>query len=474
MLIRWILATLLLAGWGYAASYGYYQTDFPPEEFRARHTKVFQQIGDDAIAIIAGAPAAQGFQVFRQSNEFYYLCGVESPHAYILLNGRTRKTALYLPHRDPDRESNAGKILSAEDAEQLRELTGVDAVYPVEELARHLSRMQVKTPVPTIYTPMLPWEGVESSRDELLYQQALISSDPWDGRPSREAWFVDKLRSRFPAFPIRDLSPILDELRLVKSEREISLIRKASQIAAWALIEAMKSTRPGVMEYQLDAAARFVFLTNGAKYEAYPAIVGSGTNAWLGHYYRNASPLKDNDMVLMDYAPDYRYYTSDITRWWPVNGKYSSDQKAFLRFILGYRNALISRIKPGVTAAAVLQDARVEMKTLLDTLSFSKSHYRAAAEKALDFAGHLQHPVGMTVHDVGVYRNKPFVEGQVFAVDPMLWVPEEEMYIRMEDVVVVTATGVENFTSFLVAEAEEIERLMAEPGIVQQYPARLP
>jgi Xaa-Pro aminopeptidase len=473
-LLRVFLATVLLAAMGFAGTEAYYQTEFPPEEFKARHAKIFDQIGDNAIAIVAGAPAPQGFQPFRQSNDFYYLCGVETPHAYILLNGRTRQVALYLPHRDPGREHEAGRLLTAEDDEQVRTLTGVDSVHPIEAMALHLSRMQIKTPVPAVYTPMLPWEGVESSRDELLYQQALISSDPWDGRPSREAWFADKLRSRYPALPLHDLSPILDEMRLIKSEREISVIRKASHIAAWALVEAMKSTKPGVMEYQLDAVAQYIFLVNGAKFEAYPAIIAGGTNSWMGHYNRNSDPLKDGEMVLMDYAPDYRYYTSDITRWWPVNGKFDADQKAFAKFIEGYRDALVSRIKPGVTAAHVQQEARVEMKALLDTLSFSKPYYRAAAEKALDFTGHLQHPVGMTVHDVGVYRNKPFVEGQVFAVDPMLWVPEEEIYIRMEDVVVVTTTGAENFTDFLPMDPDEIEKLMEGPGIVQQFPARLP
>lgn len=474
MLFRALFTLLFMAQWAAAAGAGHYQSDFPPEEFRARHARIFDRIAADAIAIVPGAPAAQGFQVFRQSNEFYYICGLETPHAYFLLNGRTRQTALYLPHTDPDRERNAGKLSSAEDADRVRDLTGVDAVFPIEEMSRHLSRLLVKTPVPEIYTPLLPAEGVESSRDELLYQQALIASDPWDGRPSREAWFVAQLRARFPAFSIRDLSPILDDLRLVKSEREIALIRKASQIAAWALLEAMKSSRPGVMEYQLDAAARYVYLTNGAKHEGYPSIIGGGTNAWMGHYFWNSDPLREGDMVLMDYAPDYRYYTSDVTRMWPVNGKYTPDQKAFATFILGYRNALISRIKPGVTAEAVLKDARVEMKAALDKLSFTKPYYRAAAEKALDFAGHLSHPVGMTVHDVGVYRKKPFVEGQVFSIDPMLWVPEEEKYVRMEDVIVVTRTGAENFTDFLPADPDEIERIMAQPGIVQQYPARLP
>ncbi|MCP5117536.1 MAG: aminopeptidase P family protein [bacterium] len=449
---------------------GLYQTDFPPSEFQERRAKVFDQIGDRAIALIQGAPAGEGFELFRQSNEIYYLCGLETPHSYLLLDGRTRKTILYLPHRDEGLERQSGKLLSAEDAPLAAKLTGADEVHGVEALARYLARAQIRLPAPVLYTPFSPSESTAQSRDELLRFRAAVASDPWDGRPSRPGQLLALLRSRFPSFEPRDLSPILDEMRLVKSPREITLIRRASRIAGLAIMEAMRSTKPGVFEYQLDAAARYVFLVNGARHEGYPSITAGGTNAWMGHYFRNTSRLQDGDLVLMDYAPDYHYYTSDITRMWPVNGSYTKGQKALCGFILAYREALLERIRPGRTADQILDGAREVMEAVWRSTEFPKEAYRKAAREALDFRGHLSHPVGMTVHDVGNYRRSPLKAGTVFSVDPMLWVPEEKLYVRMEDVVVVTETGVENFTDFLPARLEEIEELIQEEGIVQLRP----
>ena len=449
---------------------GLYQTDFPPAEFQERRARVFDRIGDHAMALIQGAPAGEGFKVFRQSNEFYYLCGLESPHSYLLLDGRNRKTIAYLSHRDEALERQSGKLLSAEDGPLVTELAGVDEVHGVEALARHLARAQIKTPQPALYVPFSPSEGVAASRDELLRYRAGVTSDPWDGRPSRSGHLLDLLRSRFPSLEMRDLSPILDQMRLVKSPREISLIRRASRIAGLAIMEAIRSTKPGVYEYQLDAAARYIFLVNGAKHEGYPSITAGGTNAWMGHYFRNGSSLKDGDLVLMDYAPDYHYYTSDITRMWPVNGKYDKGQRALCGFILAYREALLKRIRPGVTADQILEGARGEMRAVWDSTEFHKGVYKNAAEKALSFRGHLSHPVGMTVHDVGDYGRAPLAVGTVFSVDPMLWVPEEKLYVRMEDVVAVTKDGVENFTEFLPAGLDEIEKLIREEGIVQLHP----
>ncbi|HAZ26584.1 MAG TPA: peptidase M24, partial [Algoriphagus sp.] len=121
--------------------------------------------------------------------------------------------------------------------------------------------------------------------------------------------------------------PILDQMRLIKSEEEIAVIRKATQIAGLGIIEAMKSTQPGVYEYQLDAVAKYIFYLYGSQGDAYPAIIGGGTNAYMGHYFHKKDMLQDGDLVLMDYAPDYRYYTSDVTRIWPVNGKFTEEQK---------------------------------------------------------------------------------------------------------------------------------------------------
>lgn len=446
---------------------GVEQKDFPSSEFKDRRAKVFDQIGTDALALIPGAPAAEGFQVFRQSNEFYYLCGIAAPHSYLLLDGRTRTATVYLPHRDLARERQTGSLVSAEDVEIVKERSGVDGVEGVEALARHLASVQIRLPAPALYVPFSPAEGASGSRDERLRQIADDASDPWDGRPSRTGHFLSLLRGRFPTLELRDLSPVLDPIRLIKSPREISLIRRASQIAGLALMEAMRSTEPGIFEYQLDAVARYVHLLNDAKHEGYPSITGGGKNAWFGHYNRNGSELKDGDLVLMDYAPDYHYYTSDVTRMWPVNGKYTRDQKELCRFILAYRDALLKRIRPGVTPDQVLESAREEMTPIWRSLDLSKDIYRKATEAALSFRGHLSHPVGMTVHDVGSYQKKPMVPGLVFAVDPMLWVPEEQLYVRMEDVVVVTESGVENFTDFLPARVEDIEKLMAEKGVLQ-------
>lgn len=447
-----------------------YQTDFTPEEFRARRAKVFDAIGNNAMAIVQGSGGVNGFKVFRQSNEFYYLCGLETPHSYLLLDGRTRKTTLYLPHRDEARERNEGKLLTVEDAELIKRLTGVDAVIGVDLMGRNLISTLVKAPAPALYTPLSPAELGADSRDELLGGMAGAAADPWDGRPSREGHFVQLIRTRYPQFEVRDLSPILDRMRMVKSPREIELIRRASQLAGLGIVEAMRSTQPGAMEYQLDAAARYIFQINGARREGYSSITAGGTNAWMGHYFRNESELKEGDLVLMDYAPDYRYYTSDIARMWPVSGKYTEGQRKLCEFILAYRNALLKRIRPGALPARIMDEAAKEMEEYLNRNRFSQPQYERAAREALKFRGHLSHPVGMAVHDVGSYKDGPLQAGMVFSVDPMLWVPEEKLYVRIEDVVVVTSGGVENFTDFIPARPEEIETMMREEGILQKRP----
>ncbi|WP_396627085.1 aminopeptidase P N-terminal domain-containing protein [Luteitalea sp.] len=465
------LATLLLASTfatsARAQDTASYQTDFPREEFAARRAAVFERIGRTAVAVVQGAANVGAFARFRQTNEFYYLTGVEIPHAYVLLDGRSRRTVLYVPHRNEARERNEGKVLSAEDAALIVEKSGVDEVHGVELLAQHLSRALIKPPTPQLYTLFSPAEGRVASRDEILTGIAGNASDPWDGRATREGTFIGHLRARFPQFSLHDLTPILDDLRLVKSPREIDLIRQASQLAALAITEAMRSTQAGVMEYQLDAAARYVYQLNGARDEGYASITAGGTNAWWGHYFHNNSALKDGDLVLMDYAPDLRYYTSDIARMWPVNGRFSAAQRPLYEFIAAYRDALVRHIKPGLTADEIQDRTAADMAKVIDTTRFANPNHERAAREALKFRGHLSHPVGMTVHDVGTYRTGPLKPGQVFSIDPMLWVPEERLYVRVEDVVVVTETGVENFTDFLAVAPAAIEAIVAEPGMVQ-------
>lgn len=469
---RWLILFVALQQIALAQNLPTYQSDFPPGEFKLRWEKLFDKIGGDAIALVQGAPPAEGFARFRQSNEFYYLCGVETPGAYIVLDGRSRKVSLYLPHRDEEREAGEGKLLSVEDAELVKKYTGVDRVASVEKLARDWmwTLYWTATP-PALYTPFSPAEGYGKTRDQLEGFKADIAADIWDGRPSREGQFLQLLRSRFPEFSIRNLSPILDTLRNIKSSLEMKFLRAAARYAARGLTAAMQSTRAGVLEYQLGAVAQYLFMINGAQGSAYNAIVAGGKNAMMGHYGVNHSALSDGDLVLMDYAPDYHYYASDVTRMWPVNGTFSPAQRQLCTFILQVRDIILKRIRPGRTADQIHDEAAGELRTLVDKTPWLKPIYRAAALATIDRKNEFSHPVGMAVHDVGNYHPRPLEVGVVFSLDPGIVVPEEQLLVRIEDVLVVTADGVENLSREVPAEPEKIEALMKEKGMLQLFPA---
>lgn len=395
--------------------------------------------------------------------------------------GRTRRTTLYLPHRNERRERSEGRVLSAEDADLVRSLTGVDAVFGMDLLAEHLARYvsgfgAVRPPV--LYTPFSPAEGVSTSRSAALPPYADNLSNPWDGRPSREGWFLHQLRLRFPQFEIRDLSPILDELRLIKSPREIRLIRRATELAGLAIMEAMRSTEPGVMEYELDALAKFIFYRNGAQAEAYRSIIAGGRNAYWNHYYANREELRDGDLVLMDYCPDVGYYVCDVTRQFPVNGTFNAWQRELYGFYLACYKAILRRIRPGVTPQVIMQEAAREWEEILARTRFSKPIYEQAARRfvaqyknaASRPNASLGHWVGMAVHDAGPYRGEPLRPGMVFTIEPEFRVPEEQIFIRLEDMILITENGAEVLSGFIPMEIEEIERLMREEGLLQKYP----
>jgi len=465
----WLLVVLFLLESPAEAQYRY-QEDFAAEDFQRRREAVYDAIGSN-IAIIQGAEDVQGFINFRQSNTFYYLSGLEVAAAYMVLDGKDRTTTLYLPHRDSERERGGGPIISSEDDELVRRITGAETVRPAEKMATDLSWYLWRPPAPALYTPHSPDEKYLQSRDEILNGFGRRVADPWDGRASKAGHFIHLLKTRYPQFEIRDLSATLDAMRTIKDEKEIKLIRKASQLAGLGIMEAIRSTKPGVMEYQLEAAANFVFKTNGARGLSYNAIVAGGQNAWMGHYSANSDPVNDGDLILMDLAPDYRYYTSDVARMWPVNGKYSKDQRDLYGFVVEYHKAFMRHIRPGVTPSQILDEVAADMRKVFEKISFSKEIYRKACEDALEFRGHFQHPVGMSVHDVGTHKAKPLEVGMVFSIDPMIWIHEEKQYIRMEDVVAVTEDGVENLSANLPIEMDDLESLWREEGIVQKRPA---
>ncbi|GJL95073.1 MAG: Xaa-Pro aminopeptidase [Hyphococcus sp.] len=477
MLIRqfFILVAVLLP---LSANAQYYQKDFPPEEFQARWEKMFDAMGDNAVALLQGGPAPRGYEFPRQTNNFYYLSGVETPHSYLWFDGRTREVTLFLPPRDEKLEKSEGVVLSAATADFARKNIGVDHVKSTDVMNDAWLESALGDSKPAIYIPFRPGEGYAQSRDEIQKADEAITNDYWDGRLSREKQLFSLLMMRTPKqynrplIEIRDLSPVLDRMRMVKSEREIDFIRRASELAGLGMMEAIRSTQAGVYEYQLDAAMRYVFIVNGAQLDAYRSITASGSaNIWNGHYFRNNRQMQNGDVVLMDYAPDYHYYVSDIGRVWPVSGEYSPMQRELLSFILAYRNEILARIRPGVTPDEILADTAEAMEPYFQENKFSKRRYEKAARTMLKRGGGVfSHMVGMAVHDPGRYQDEVLQPGFVFSVDPALWVPEEKIYLRYEDTVVVTEDGVENFTDFLPSELDDLEALTREEGIVQKLP----
>ncbi len=469
VLVAWLVGPAALA-----QDAPLFTSDFPPEEFAARRAKVYDAVGKDGVALVPGAPAPEGYLRFRQSNDFYYLCGVEVPHAYLLLDGASRRATLFLPHRDERRERSEGKVLSADDPELVRKLSGVESAAGTDLLGQALARYGQRGATQALWVPLQPAEGPSVSRDGALRAVGEASGDPFDGRPSREGALVRQLRDRYPWVEIRNLTPALDAARLVKSPREIALIRRATRLACLSILEAMRSTEPGVFEHELDGVSKFVYYRHGAQGEAYESLVASGENAWYPHYSSGRRRMEDGEMVLMDHAPDVGYYMSDVTRMWPVGGRFSPEQRELYGFYLAAYRAILKAIRPGVTRGAVMEKAADEMDRIVAATRFSKPIYEKAAK---EFAkayresakrGGLGHGVGMSTHDVG--QEDTLRPGMVFTIEPQFRVPEERLYFRLEDLIVIGATDAEVVSEWLPLDVEAVEKAVREPGILQRYP----
>lgn len=441
-----------------------FQKDFSAEELGRRRGALMKQM-NEGVAVIAAATEVPGFDPFRQSNDFYYLSGVEAPHCYLVMDAGKSRSVLYLPPRDATREKTDGPCLSAEDGEFVRAKTGIEEVRPIATLfddAKEFSR---------IWLISAPAEGYRQCQDTLRHYLKSVETDPLDGRKPREWQMESRLREASPKAEILDLSPLIHRQRLVKSPAEIEVMRKSSQLSALACSEAMKATRPGIYEFQLGALADYFFQVNGAQGAGYRPIIATGRNIWMMHYWRNNTGLENGDWVLFDYAPDFNNYTSDIGRMWPVNGRFSDVQRELYGFVLEHHKTLLSLIRAGKTKDQVLAEAADRMQPIVEKWKWSKRVYKAGAIKLLESKRPLSHGVGMPVHESAPWADRPMEAGLVFAVDPELVIPEEEIYVRVEDTVVVTVEGIENLTASCPREIAEIEQMVGRDGMLQRFPA---
>lgn len=440
----------------------YFTDAFPAEEFAARRARVMDRIGD-AVAVVQGAPEMSAEVAFRQNNQFFYLTGVEVPRALLVIDGRSRRSTLFLP--PPRRERYNGPELGPDAAAAT--ITGIEQVAARDAFGTELARVAAGR---VVYTPARAEVRGGGSGGEATAHARATASDPWDGRAPRETVFKEKLQQALPGAEIRDLDPIVDALRFIKSPREIALMREITRITGLGVMEAMREAAPGRYEYELSAAAEWVFRKHNAQGPGYFPLSATGPNTVYSHYHRGLRKLQAGDMVQFDYAPDLKYYTSDISRVFPANGRFSPRQREFYTIYLRLYQALMAAIKPGVPIGDVASAAGRQMAAIIDGFKFTDPKIREAAVK---FAAQYQsgkprnslgHGLGMEVHDA-VMRRESFQPGELFTIEPAISIPDENLAMRIEDVILITDTGYENLSAFVPIEIDAIEKLLREPGL---------
>lgn len=440
---------------------------FPLEEFAARRIKVMQQLGD-GVAILQGTTERPGEQPLRQNNQFYYLCGVIEPRAILVLDGKTKRSTLYLFGGAERRERMFGYALVP--GEAAVKATSIDSVLGREEFAKALDLYAREGR--TLYTPFRPEVLGNASSSDVVGHARATKDDPWDGRPSREEVFIQKLKALAPQANVQNLDPILDAMRAFKSPREIAIIREATRITGLGIMEAMRDARPGMLEYELQADAEFVFKKHGSQGAAYFALIATGQNTLYSHYHKNTAKLQDGDLVQFDYAPDYKYYVSDVTRVFPANGKFTPRQREFYTIYLRLYQALMTSIKVREAPSKIIKEAVVKMDAVMASFKFTDPKIKEAANRFVEryrssTSNSLGHTIGMEVHDVRL-PTQTLEPGQLFTIEPAMTIPDEHIGIRLEDVILMTENGYENLSAFVPVEISEIERLMAESGLSEK------
>ncbi len=415
------------------------------------------RIGNDAVALIHSPPEAlRNGDVefpFRQSSDLFYLSGFAEPETTLLLRpgAETDRFVLFVRPRDPERETWNGRRAGVEGA---RERYGADAAYPIAELDAKL---------PTLI----------ANASDLYYSLGL---DPaFDAKVTGTIAHLRGRERRGSTPPKRVIDPatVLHEMRLHKTDEEVEQLRKAAEITVEAHLAAMKCAVPGMYEYELEALLDYTFRRRGGAGAGYNSIVGSGANGTILHYVENNCALADGDLVLIDAGCEYEFYTADVTRTFPASGTFTPIQRRCYDIVLRAQKEAIAMTRPGVTvdeiherSVELLTEGMVELGLLEGPAAD-----RVADESYKKFYMHrTSHWLGMDVHDVGAYtteqKTRPLAPGMVVTIEPGLYVPADAegvadelrgIGIRIEDDLLVTASGAENLTAAVPTDPDEIE-----------------
>lgn len=431
------------------------------QEFARRRRDLMATLTKNSIAILTAAPeqvrSRDTYFPYRQDSNFFYLTGFHEPEAVLVLIPKRPQGQfiLFCRERDRSREIWDGRRAGPEGA---RELYGADDAFPIDDIDE-----------------ILP--GLLEGRDRVYY--ALGRNRTFD---TRLLDWIDGIRARarsgaVPPDEFVDLDHLLHEARLFKTATELKVMRKAGAISARAHCRAMRAARPGLYEYQLQAEIEHAFASEGARHPAYGSIVGGGANACVLHYVENSAPLQDGDLVLIDAGCELEHYAADITRTFPVNGKFSAPQQALYEVVLAAQLAAIEAARAGNHWD---EPHRVTVKIItqgLVDLGLLKGNVEdlIARNAYTDFYMHRAgHWLGMDVHDVGDYKVdnawRLLEPGMVMTVEPGIYVAPDNrkvakkwrgIGIRIEDDVAITRKGPEVLTAGVPKTVADIERLMA-------------
>ncbi len=435
-------------------------TGISAQAYARRRRQLMRMAGDDAILVLAAAPerirSRDTHHPYRQDSDLWYLTGFAEPDAVlVLVPGRTHgESLLFCRERDPEREGWDGPRAGPEGAVEGH---GMDDAYPIDDLDE-----------------ILP--GLLEGRTRVYYH---FGRDT-DFDLKLIGW-LNRVRAQMrlgaqPPHEFLELGHLLDELRLFKSAAELKLMRHAAAISMRAHEAAMRAARPGVREYELQAELEYVFRAGDAE-PAYGSIVGAGANACVLHYRANSGRTKDGDLVLIDAGAEYRGYAADITRTFPVNGRFSPAQRALHDLVADAQQAALGQARAGVAYAAG-HDAAVAVLTegLLGLgLLKGKAEKIIADGSYKRYCRHKTgHWLGLDVHDVGEYRvdgeSRLLEPGMVFTIEPGIYIPADDttvaakwrgIGIRIEDDVTITIDGHEVLTQGLARSAPEVEAFMA-------------
>lgn len=372
---------------------------------------------------------------FRQDNDFFYFTGLETRDSWLIVTATDSTHGavdLFVPARDAARERWTGPQPGPDSA--------------------------------TAAATGIPLSNIHSADSVQVFLRRLIALNAgagrqatfWFRRTDRDTRpeFVRTLALDAPRVATQDLLPILGQLRLVKDDDEIRRLTRAVALTAEGHVAAMRAARPGMYEYEIEAVAEMTFRRLGAERLGYPSIVGSGLNSTVLHYDLNRRQTRPGDLVVMDMGAEFGYYTADVTRTIPISGTFSPRQKAIYELVLGAQQAALGVIKPGMTLRELDAVAR---KYLTD----HSGDLCGAGGCTRYFIHGLSHWIGMDVHDVG---GGPLAPGMVFTVEPGIYIPEESLGVRIEDDVLITATGYELLSRGAPRTVADIEKVMAGSG----------